>query len=204
MKKLLSGAFINLSFFAIYLYGIEKIAFASPQDAPKKDATSAPKENNIPDQAKRLGITEIKKSMKFETIESKKYKGETYDIVIDEKEAEKAGLSPEEIKKSLEKAMESRSDRKEDGKITVEIQDDQEKKSQDSSEKNTEKKETRKKFVAKIQKTKHPESPHQDSLKPGEKKFNMGDGRSLKITTEGACETQNKALLESVKFDNPA
>ncbi len=204
MKKLLLSAFINLSFFTICFNSIEKRVFASPQDAPKKDAAVAPKENNIPDQAKRLGITEIKKSMKFETLESKKYKGETYDIVIDEKEAEKAGLSPEEIKKSLEEAMESRSDRKEDGKITLEIQDDQENKSQDSSRNNTEKKETRKKFVAKIQKTKHPDSPHQDSLKPGEKKFNIGDGRSLKITTEGACEAQNKALLESVKFDSPA
>ncbi len=133
MKKLLLSAFINLGFFTIYFNGIEKIAFASPQDTPKKDATSTPKDDNIPDQAKRLGIAEIKKSMKFETFESKKYKGETYDIVIDDNEAKKAGLSLDEIRRSLEEAMESRSDRKEDGKITIEVQDDQEKKPQDAS-----------------------------------------------------------------------
>ncbi len=203
MKKFLFVSFIYFIFFAICLCGAKKIVFAIPQDIPKIDQKNTPKENNILDQAKRLGIAEIKKSMRFDTFESKKYKGETYDIVIDEKEANKAGLSPDEIKKSLEDAMESRSDRREDGKITIEIQDDQEKKAQDSSEKNPEKQETKKKFVAKIQKTKHPDNAHQDSKKPSEKKLIMDDKKSLTITTEGACEAQNKALLESVKFDNP-
>lgn len=164
------------------------------------------KENEVfPEQAKRLGIDAPKKSMKFETIESEKYKGEKYDLVIDEEEAKNSGLTPEEIKKSLKEAMDSRSDRREDGSVTIEIEE--EKAKENTDEKNTEKiekgeceKETKKKFVAKIKKTEKPQNPYNDSKRPAEKKLSLGEKKSLKITAGGACESQNKGLLDSVKF----
>lgn len=171
------------------------------------DDIPKPKENEaLPEQAKRLGIDAPKKSMKFETIESKKYKGEKYDLVIDEEEAKNSGLTPEELKKSLKDAMDSRSDRREDSSVTIEIEEEKAKENSDGknpekTEKQECEKETKKKFVAKIKKAEKPENPHSDSKKPAEKKLSLGEKKSLKITAEGACESQNKGLLESVKFE---
>lgn len=183
-----------------------KYKFVLPQEIPPlpKLNPQGPQEQKVEshDQAKKLGIDKPTKDMKFETIESEKYNGEKYEVVIDEEEVKKTGMSAEQIRRTLREAMDSRNDRREDGSLTIEIGQDEEK--QESNQESTDSKEKNKKIVAKIKKKDSPKDAHQDSKEPAVQKYNMGGKKFFKITSEGACKEQNKRLLEAVKFDSPA
>ena len=156
----------------------------------KPDAKAA-----LPEQAKRLGISKPAKTSKFETVKSKKFEKDEYDIVIDEKAATEAGFHPEEIKQALKQAMEARSDRRENNTITIEIDKQR--------DQNNPKPKEEPKLVGKIQKKEKPENAHQDSKTPAIKEMPIDKESIIRIKAEGACESQNKGTLEDVKFENP-
>ena len=189
-----------------------------------QEAPDSKEKEVLPEQAKRLGIKQPTKTMKFKTEKSSKYEDE-YDIVVDEEEARKAGFTPEELRKAMKNAMDSRSDRRENGEITIETYDKKDdtddgvnsREDATQEERNPNEKvesgdaqktkrdagEKRGRMVAKIKKKNPPENPWTDSKKPAEKKYDIPGGKIMRIRSEGACQDQNKALLEAVKFDNP-
>lgn len=197
-----------------------------------QESKKAQGDEGLPEQAKRLDIKKPNKSMKFQTVKSDKYKEEEYDIVVDEEEAKKTGYKPEELKRTLKDAMDARTDRREDSEITIEIEEDETKKVSDEEkeiideiekvevqknppdqedeckDEKVEKvdkvdKEKKTSLVAKIKKKIKPKDAHRKD-KSAEKKYDMGNGRSIKVNAGGACESQNKGLLDSVKFPTPA
>ena len=92
--------------------------------------------------------------------------------------------------------MDSRSDRRENNSITLEID-----KKPDKNDPNPKEGKTETKLVGKIQKKNKPGNAHLDSKTPAIKETPIDKQRILRIKAEGACESQNKATLEAVKFD---
>lgn len=151
----------------------------------------AQEDKTLPKEAKRLGIKKPTESMKFETIKSKDHKGRQYVIGIDTVEAKKTGLSDKLIKKSLEEAVETVTDKKENNQIVIEIEDCP----QDDSKKG------KRKLVGTIRRKNDPKD-HYEAGEEAVKKFDLPDGRKLIITAKGACKSQNQRLLEKFKFDS--
>lgn len=190
--------------FGFCLFLLQNFAYSQTQSPLKDDA----KKEAIPEEAKRLEIEKPTKTTKFETVKSDLYDEEYY-IAVDEETAKETGFTKEEIKDSLKKAMDSRTDRREDGSLTIEIKDNKKETPKPEQDLGLEKKgevskEPKKKFVAKIIKKEVPKNAHQDTNKPAEKKFPMENGKSINVRSSGACESQNENLLESLKFPNIA
>lgn len=188
----MARSIFSISFFFIFA----KIGFCAEEPMTE--------EKKLPEQAERLKICEPQKSMKFKTEKSKKHE-EDYDIAVDPEEAKKSGIDKKEIEKAMKDAMDASDDRRENGSIKIELEETEEE--INGNEKNVVeqkppdvKKTT---LVGKIQKKDAPKNSYADSKKPAVQRFKIGVNKYLKITAEGACEDQNKKLLEAVNIDPP-
>lgn len=174
-----------------------------------EEKTPLKQREELPEQAKRLGISNPSKSMRFGTVKSRKYEGEEYDIVIDEKTLKETPFTKEEIEKTLKDAMDSRIDRREDSAITIEVGEKKQKENDDDVRKNevespkekSEVSDSTRKLVGKIKKKQRPVSAHQDSKSPKVKDLPIDGKRFLRIEASGACEQQNKGLADAVRFE---
>jgi len=188
--------------YLLILTGFLLVSSLLGDDAKKNPNALSPEE--VLEAQDRLDVTKPAETEKFGQIKSDSHKvkcaegegeeSDTYIYVEDPEALEGEGLPIEEIREASKRAMDSRTDRREDSWIEVFIEEEFV-----GPDGKKEKRETR---VSKMRKKRQPKNVLEDQwkkVKKKERRIPLGAGKVLIIRANGACGPQCEGLVD--KFE---
>jgi len=178
------------------------------QDTVPGALPPAPQAQPSPDPRalERLGLKELPKSTKITELESKAT-GRRYWSVVDEKAAAKVGLDPKAVKEAIRRALDGRQDAREDGMVSIDLEEDDA--APEAGQRRQERSPDavgpppvpppRKVMVARMRARDPPKDAYQAGS-PDDRRVEVDEDITLRITASGACASQNSSLLKEFKL----